>query len=146
MLPTLLRRQQRNALDRFFYDDMNHMIHHLFKETEGDIVREPKVDIHEDDASYYIDAELPGVDKKDIQLHVEEDVLTLSGSRDDQKEDNKQAYFRLERQTGKFQRQFTFGDHVDYASIEATFNNGVLTVSIPKKEKAKPTLLDIKIK
>ena len=96
--------------------------------------------------SYYIDADLPGLDKKDIAINIENNVLTLSGSRDDKREEKKKGYYRLERQTGRFERSFHLGENVDYSKANAEFEKGVLKVVIPKKEEAKPKQLDIKIK
>ena len=128
----------------------------LFDEFEGFFANElsqkpstsfrPNVDIHEDQDYVYLAADLPGVLKKDIQLKIEEGVLTLSGSKETKQDDSKSHFYRFERQGGSFERQFNLSDKVDPNQIEADFKEGVLTVRLAKKEEAKPKVIDVKIK
>ena len=143
MLPTIFRR--KGDLTNWF-DDFDNFFGTALSETNGTSVNFPRVDVHEDEDNYYIDADLPGLDKKDIAINIENNVLTLSGSRDDKREEKKKGYYRLERQTGRFERSFHLGENVDYSKANAEFEKGVLKVVIPKKEEAKPKQLDIKIK
>ena len=128
----------------------------LFDEFEGFFANDyqlkpsvnfrPNVDIHEDQDYVYLAADLPGVLKKDIQLKIEDGILTLSGSKETKREDNKDHFYRFERQSGSFERQFNLSDKIDSNQIEADFKEGVLTVRLAKKEEAKPKVIDVKIK
>jgi HSP20 family protein len=93
----------------------------------------PTVDIHEDETHYYLDADVPGVAKKELSISIDSNVLTLSGSRKDEREEKKSGYFSFERQVGQFERRFDLGDKVDSSKVEASFENGVLNILIPKK-------------
>ena len=106
----------------------------------------PRVDIHEADGHYEITAELPGVDKKDIHVHVKDGVLTLEAesSRED-KEEKEGRVIRQERRYGKFRRVFQLPDDIKTDKIDASFKNGVLSVSLPKLETVKPKQIEVKI-
>ncbi|MEE9494064.1 MAG: Hsp20/alpha crystallin family protein [Gammaproteobacteria bacterium] len=95
----------------------------------------PRVDIQETDSSYIIYADIPGVDPADIELSLEKNVLTLSGKRDSYDTDECDAYKRIERSYGVFSRKFTLPDSVDSETVSAKSEHGVLTVTIPKREK-----------
>ena len=105
----------------------------------------PSVDISEDKNAYTITADLPGISKKDINMRVKENVLTLSGNRNYEKKDKKDTYYRMERGYGKFSRSFQLPDNVMENKITANFKNGVLTVYVPKSEKLKPRGIEIKV-
>jgi HSP20 family protein len=97
------------------------------------------VDIFEDEhRNVVMRAELPGLAREDIHLAVENDVLTLSGERRPSDEIRRDRYHRLERQAGAFRRSFTLPSLLDPARIEARYEDGVLTVTIPPREEAKP--------
>ena len=97
----------------------------------------PAVDMFEDDDKIVIKAELPGVDKKDISVDVQDRVLTLSGERNYDHEVKEENYYRRERSYGKFQRTFTLPADVDSDKIKAEFKDGVLQIEIPKPEEKK---------
>lgn len=92
-----------------------------------------KVDLKEDDASYTVDADLPGIKKEDISLDYENNYLTISAKRDETVEDKKDNYVRRERHTGEFKRSF-YVDNVNEDNITASFTDGVLKINLPKKE------------
>src|SRR5213080_862569 len=99
---------------------------------------EPLADITEDDKEYVIKAELPDVKKEDVRVTVENGVLTISGERKFEKEEKKKKkYHRIERAYGTFVRTFSLPDVADAGKVKAEFKNGVLTVHMPKSEKAK---------
>ncbi len=107
----------------------------------------PRVDIKEADGHYEITAELPGVDKKDIHVHVHDGVLTLEAeSRREDKEEKDGKVIRQERRYGKFMRSFNLGGDVDESDIKAVFNDGVLTLEAPKMLTAAPESRRIDIK
>jgi HSP20 family protein len=97
----------------------------------------PLADITEDDREYLIKAELPEVKKEDVKVSVENGVLTLSGKRKFEKEEKNKKYHRMERAYGSFMRSFTLPDDADAENVKADFKDGMLTVHLPKSEKAK---------
>ena len=96
----------------------------------------PAVDVKETDNEYRITADIPGVDPKDIEVSVENGVLTIRGERSEESEDNEDNYRRVERFRGTFFRRFTLPETADAERIKAQGNNGVLEVTIPKQERA----------
>lgn len=106
----------------------------------------PRVDVVEDEHAYHLHAELPGLDKKDIDVSVENGVLTLSGERKfEKKEEKDDGYRYYERSYGSFCRSFRLPEHVDPNAIKATHKNGVLELTLPKSEKAKPKQIEVKV-
>lgn len=98
----------------------------------------PAVDISEDEKRYLIRADLPGVDPKDIEVHLEGDELTLRGERNEDKEEKGQNWQRTERLRGEFYRRFRLPESADAENIEAKSDKGVLEISIPKQPKTQP--------
>jgi HSP20 family protein len=94
----------------------------------------PVVDLYEKDDHFMIKAELPGVDKKDIKIDLQDRLLTLSGERAYDNEVKEENYYRRERSYGKFQRAFTLPADVDSDKIKAEFKDGVLQIEVPKPE------------
>ena len=103
----------------------------------------PAVDIYETESEIMVQAELPGVDRKDITLNLEKNVLTLKGERRFEKETKQENYHRIERAYGGFSRSFSIPTTVDEDKIRADYKDGVLRVSLPKKEQAKPKQIQI---
>lgn len=104
----------------------------------------PAVDIEEGRNSVKITAELPGLQKKDIKISVDEDgVLTLSGERRFEKEEKGKDYHRVERGYGSFTRSFTLPSNVNADKIDAKMEEGLLTITLPKKEEAKAKEIEI---
>ncbi|MGH7350980.1 MAG: Hsp20/alpha crystallin family protein [Candidatus Methylomirabilales bacterium] len=106
----------------------------------------PAVDIYETPDSIVLQAELPGLGKDDIDIQVRDNVLTLKGERRSEKEVKEGNYLRVERAYGGFQRAFTLPAAVQADKIRAAFKDGVLDVSIPKAEEAKPKQIKIEVK
>jgi HSP20 family protein len=104
----------------------------------------PAVDIFEKDQNLVLRAELPGVDPKDVDVRLENGVLTLRGERKVDKEIKRESYHRVERAYGTFARSFTLPSQVDQAAIQASYRDGVLEVKLPKREEAKPKQIEIK--
>lgn len=98
----------------------------------------PAVDIQETDEDYIVKAELAGLTKDDVDVTLENSVLTLSGQREFEGKSEENNYHRIERSYGSFSRSFTLPHEVDAEGVKASFQDGVLTVSVPKKEQAKP--------
>ena len=102
----------------------------------GDMV--PHVEVSDGDKSYEISAELPGVDEKDVSVNLHDHVLTLSGEKKSEREEEKKGYLVSERRYGSFRRSFRLPDDVDENKITAKFDKGVMTISLPKAASAKP--------
>jgi HSP20 family protein len=106
----------------------------------------PSVDIEEAEDKYVIKADLPGVEKKDIDVKLENGVLSIRGEKNVEKETGKDTrHHRRERFHGTFARSFTLPDAVRAEAVDASYRDGVLTLHIPKKEEAKPKSIDIKV-
>ena len=106
----------------------------------------PSVDIEEAEDKYVIKADLPGVDKKDIDVKLENGVLSIRGEKNVEKESGKDTrHHRRERFHGSFARSFTLPDAVQGDAVDASYRDGVLTLHIPKKEEAKPRSIEIKV-
>lgn len=106
----------------------------------------PTVDVEEDDNAYRVTVELPGMEKKDIKISYHDNVLHISGEKVEKKEDENKNYHYYERRFGKFERAFRIHTDVIEDKIDAGFNNGVLTVELPKAEVVKPKQIEVKIK
>jgi HSP20 family protein len=106
----------------------------------------PAIDVKETENGYSLDAELPGMTDKDIEVKIEGNMLTLSTKKDEEKEEKNDNYLLKERRSFGFTRSFVVPEDVDAEKISAEFKNGLLTLSLPKTEKAKPKMLEIKVK
>jgi HSP20 family protein len=105
----------------------------------------PLVDIVEDDKEYLIKAELPEVKKDDVKVMVHDNVLEMTGEREQMKEEKGKKFHRVERSYGSFERSFALPEDADAAKLLAEFKDGVLKVHIPKSEKARPRSVEIKL-
>lgn len=94
----------------------------------------PAVNSRESDEAYFIQIDLPGVEKEAITVDVKENILSVSGERKFEKETKEQDYYRLESRYGRFERRFSLPENTDADAIEASFKNGVLTVKLPKTQ------------
>ncbi|MCP9468838.1 MAG: Hsp20/alpha crystallin family protein [Nitrospira sp.] len=105
----------------------------------------PVVDITEDDKEYLIKAELPEMKKEDIKINVQDDVLSISGERKYEKDEKGKKYHRVERAYGSFLRSFTLPQDADGSKVSAAYKDGVLSIHLPKSEKAKPKAIEVKV-
>lgn len=96
----------------------------------------PYVDIKEESNRFLIRADIPGVDAKDIEINMENSILSIKGERTTFSKEEKEGYTRIERLQGQFYRRFTLPDTADAEKIQARSKNGVIEIEIPKKEKA----------
>ena len=103
----------------------------------------PAVDIFETENEIVVKAELPGVDRKDISLNLENNVLTLKGERKFEKETKEENYHRIERAYGGFSRAFSIPATVDEEKIRADYQHGILRIALPKKEQVRPKQIRI---
>ena len=116
------------------------------REQYGDVATSdwsPAVDIKENETAYTVVADIPGVDPKDIDVHMEDGVLTVKGERNLNREEEKEGYKRVERVHGSFYRRFSLPETVDAEKISAKSKNGVLEVTIPKQEKSQPRKISV---
>jgi HSP20 family protein len=105
----------------------------------------PSVDILETENELILNADVPGVEMKDIEIQLENGTLTLKGERKFEKEEKNKGFHRLERSFGSFVRYFTVPETVDVEHVHADYHNGVLTVTLPKKEIAKPKAIKVQV-
>jgi len=111
--------------------------------TSGAFV--PPVDIYEDQHGIQLKLEVPGIDEKDLNINVENNVLTVSGERKFESEQKEENFHRIERRYGSFTRSFTLPNTVDTEKITADYNNGVLGIRLVKREEAKPKQIKVNI-
>lgn len=104
----------------------------------------PAVDIHESEDAIRVIAELPGIKPEDVHVEVEDNVLTLRGERKLEHEEDKEGYHRIERSYGSFSRSFVLPRTVDASNIDASMDNGTLTVELPKRKETQPRKIDVK--
>ena len=146
MLPELWRSRgtlQDHSLDdfidRFFYGWPSF-------EKDTDLTWSPRVDVHETDKEIIIEVELPGLTKKDINVEVKNNTLTITGERKSEEKFKESKCSRVERHYGKFERTFGLPDTVLTEKVSAGYKNGVLTLTLPKSEKAIPREIAIEVK
>jgi len=106
----------------------------------------PSIDVIETDDSIKLKAELAGMDPKDINIEVQDNVLTVSGERRFQEEVKEDKYYRIERRYGSFSRSIALPQGVRTDSIQANYENGVLDVVVPKAEETKPKRIEVAVK
>ena len=104
----------------------------------------PAVDVREDEKEYTMEVELPGLTEKDIDVKVENNILTVSSKKEESKEEEKKGYLMHERKSYSFTRSFVLPDEVNHDKISAEFKNGLLRLALPKNEKAQPKKIDVK--
>ncbi|MFA7256439.1 MAG: Hsp20/alpha crystallin family protein [Kiritimatiellales bacterium] len=106
----------------------------------------PRFEVSEVDGAIVVDAELPGMDEKDVQVTLQDNILTIKGEKKQEQETKKKNCYIAERSYGSFQRSLQLGSGIDESKISAAFKKGVLTITIPKTEpeKSKARTIDIK--
>jgi len=131
MLPTITRRSFRPfGMSNLFDDD-------FFPVTSTRTSSMPAVNIREDEKNFGLDLAIPGIDRKDLKIDINEDVLTISSEIKNASEENKDGYKRKEFSYASFCRSFYIPENVDRDKIEASYKDGVLTVSLPKQMEEK---------
>src|SRR5579862_2748550 len=132
---------------------LQHRMNRLFEEQYGGGREEsltagafvPPVDIYEDEHSIQLKLEVPGIDEKDLDIRVENNVLTVSGERKFEKEEKEENFRRVERRYGSFSRSFTLPNTVNTEDIQAEYTNGVLNVRLAKRAEAKPKQIKVSV-
>ena len=133
-----------------FYSDVDRLINEFGRglhpgEATDEASWSPKVDIYETENSYVLNAELPGLKKKEIKIDLNDNTLTLNGEKKFEDKVEKENYVRVERSYGSFTRSFVLSDNVNAENITASYKDGVLKVTLPKKEEAKPKEIKVEI-
>ena len=105
----------------------------------------PPVDTYEDEHNIVLKLEVPGIDEKDIDVHIENNTLTVHGERKIEKEEKEENYRRIERQYGSFTRSFTLPSSVDLGQVSAHYDRGVLKIKLAKKAEAKPKQIRVNV-
>jgi HSP20 family protein len=129
----------RQMLDRFFENDES--------ADQSNVVTSqwaPRVDIREEDRRFVIDADIPGVDPKDIEIHMDKGILSIRGERKSEHTEAQGNFTRIERSHGVFHRRFALPDSADPEGISATGKHGVLQISIPKRPETTPRKIEIR--
>jgi HSP20 family protein len=105
----------------------------------------PAVDIYETEHQLVVKADLPDIKPEELDMRVENNILTIRGERKFEKKVNEENYLRVERSYGSFSRSFSLANTVNSEAIQADYKNGVLTLSIPKREEAKPKQIKVHV-
>jgi HSP20 family protein len=146
MIPVIRRRQTATPFDALW--DIRRDMDRIFDTlaVPSDAVSTLPAEVLETDSDVRFMIEIPGMKTEDIELTVENNVLTVSGEKRWQKEEGRSEgdYHLLERRYGKFSRSFTLPQRVDASAIDAMYEQGVLTVSLPKAEEAKPRRIEVR--
>ena len=128
--------------------DLNRFFNMEFDDEDSTIATSswtPAVDIAESDDHFLIEADVPGVDPKDIEVSMENGVLTLRGERESEVKEEKEGYSRVERSHGSFYRRFSLPETADSEHITAKSDKGVLRITVGKKETAKPKKITVDV-
>jgi HSP20 family protein len=132
--------------NRIFNEFLPRPHEHPFRREEpGAKVWAPAVDVFETDSAMVLKVEVAGVDPEDIEVRVENHTLFLKGQRKVEKEGKGEKYHHLERQSGSFARSFTLPRTVDAQQAAAEYREGILTLTLPKKEEAKPKTIKVSV-
>lgn len=128
-------------------DQINRLFNDVFEpQGESNLTAwAPAVDIYETEHELVVKADLPDVDPKELDIRVENNVLTIRGERKFEKKVNEDNYLRVERAYGAFARSFSLANTVNSENIKAEYQNGVLTLTIPKREEAKPKQIKVNV-
>jgi HSP20 family protein len=129
-------------------DQINRLFNDAFERTgqESNLTAwAPAVDIHENEHELVVKADLPGIEAKDLDIRVENNILTIRGERRFEKKVNEDNYLRVERAYGSFSRSFSLANTVNPEGIKADYQNGVLTLNVPKREEAKPKQIKVSV-
>lgn len=123
--------------------DVDKFLDEALRTVNGATSWGPACNSYEDERSFWIQAALPGMDRKNIDISVEDQVLTIKGERKEEEAPSKRTYFLREMNRGSFVRSFKLPATADQSKVAATYKDGVLTVELPKREETKPRRITI---
>ncbi len=134
------------------FSTLQDRMNRLFRDSYGDHEEAlttssfaPPVDVYEDEHNVSLSIEVPGIDEKDIDVRVENNLLTVHGERKFEKEQKEENFRRVERQYGSFTRSFTLPNTVDTENIQASYGKGILKIQLAKKAEAKPKQIKVNV-
>ena len=135
------------------FNTLQDRMNRLFRDNYGDGRDEalttsnfaPPVDVYEDEHNITLKIEVPGIEEKDIDVRIENNTLTVHGERKFEEKTDRENYHRVERHYGEFRRSFNVPLYVNAARINAEFKDGVLTITLPKNEEARPKQINVKV-
>jgi HSP20 family protein len=131
-----------------FQDQINRLFNEAFdRSSDGGSLTpwSPSVDIYETEQNLVVKADLPDIKPEELDIRVENNILTIRGERQFEKKVNESNYLRVERAYGSFSRSFALSNTVNSEAIQADYKNGVLTLTIPKREEAKPKQIKVRV-
>jgi HSP20 family protein len=128
---------------QLFDDRFNRMVERAFgRDRQSPWM--PAMDVYETDEKVVVTVELPGIEAEDVEVSVEDSTLSVSGRREFTSEVTEESYHRIERRYGSFSRAISLPPQVDTGKVEAHYEDGILTIEVPKLEKAKPKKIQVK--
>jgi len=136
---TIVREDFENLFDRFFGRGLTGQPSRVFETTWS-----PSLDFSEDEKAYIVRLEAPGIPKDDLEVNLDGQILTISGRRSFEKEEKNEEYFWREREQGRFVRTVRLPSAVDGSKVEANYNDGVMTIRLPKADSANRSRILIK--
>jgi len=143
---TQLTRRTPNRTIRNLQREVDSIFDQFFGRGEDEdtsAVWAPRTDLSETDDAFRIRLDVPGMEKDDITINLQNNTLTVSGERSSERTEEGEEYVRVERAFGNFHRTFTLPDAVDPENVEAAYDNGVLTIHVPKTEKSTRRQIEI---
>jgi HSP20 family protein len=149
MIGNLMKRNnnKENGLDSF-RRNIDKVFDDFFFLTPTSLFKsdwEPTIDVEEDDKSIHVKAEIPGIEEKDLDVKIEDNVLTLSGEKKEERKEEKKNYIFSERKFGSFSRSISLPEGIKTDKINATFKKGILNIDIPKDETKESKKIEIKV-
>jgi HSP20 family protein len=129
------------------HDEMERMLRQVFGDRQGASpvgAFSPALDVEEDENAFTLHVELPSVDPDEVEVSLEENVLTIAGERRFYDERETDGFRRIERNFGRFHRSVRLPDRVDASKVDASYRDGLLTITVPKAEEAKPRRIQVR--
>jgi HSP20 family protein len=123
---------------------MDRLFNNFFEDLPQDGSYTPRVDVREEEGRYLLEAEIPGFSEKDVDVRVDDNLLTISSRKEEDKQTTEARYLVRERKSREFSRSFVLPKDVDSEKISGSFSNGILTLSMEKRPEAKPRQIEIR--
>jgi HSP20 family protein len=128
------------------FRDFDRIFDSFFTDSTSRRSSSPKVDIRENENGYLLEAELPGLNEKDVEVKVDDNLLTISSKDDNEKEEKRDGYILRERRSHSFTRSFVLPKDVDRDAVDAHFSDGLLSLTLNKTPETKPKMIEVKSK
>lgn len=134
------------------FNDLQSRMNRLFRDSQNEgqealtvSTFAPAVDVYEDEHNFILKFEVPGIEEKDIDVRVENNLLTVRGERKFEKDEKEENYRRIERSYGSFTRSFTLPNTIDAEQVSANYDRGILKIQLAKKAEAKPKQIKVNV-